>query len=175
MGRRGQLVLFDAAPYRVPRLRRSSADNATKHKGGRLVVAGGLIVDGSGRILLIHRSTPSMDWWETPGGKVDRGERPREAAVREFSEELGVATSVINDLGWHDIESTTQPIRYALYLMQIDDGTPEPLESDRFDAVGFFSWKQMLSMLDDLSPNARNVFDMITRGRLRIIDDANSY
>lgn len=168
MAKSEQLVLFDPAPYRVRRARRSSADNATKRRGGRLVVAGGLIVDPRGRIMLIHRATASARWWETPGGKVDRGEHPRQAAIRELSEELGVTTSVIGDLGWHDLRSTTQPIRYALYLMQINEGDPRPLETDRFDAVEFFSWTQMLSMLEELSPNARNVFEMITRGRIRV-------
>lgn len=165
-----QLTLFDASAYLVRRFRRSSADNATKRRQGRLILAGGLIVDDRGRILLLHRSTPALTWWETPGGKVDPGEQPRDAAIRELSEELGIVSSVVVDLGWHDFESARRPMRYALYQMRIDHGHPRPVETDRFDAVAFFTWTQLLGMRDQLSPNARNVLDMYTRGRLQLAD-----
>ena len=54
-------------------------------------VVAGIVVE-SGRVLLAqrsrHRSFPLL--WEFPGGKVEPGEQPEAALVREFREELGI-------------------------------------------------------------------------------------
>ena len=52
--------------------------------GGRL-----LIVSPAGRLLLIHERIEGGTHWLTPGGGVEDGERPAEAAVREALEETG--------------------------------------------------------------------------------------
>jgi 8-oxo-dGTP diphosphatase len=56
----------------------------------RLEVVGALIFDAEGRILACRRPPEDVwgGWWEFPGGKVDAGEEPREALVREIAEEL---------------------------------------------------------------------------------------
>lgn len=57
-----------------------------------LVVVAAALVDGSGRVLLQKRAPDrSMaGLWEFPGGKVDSGELPEAALVRELREELGI-------------------------------------------------------------------------------------
>jgi 8-oxo-dGTP diphosphatase len=55
-------------------------------------VVAGVIKDARGRILLTRR-TAGRDLaglWEFPGGKVDPGETPEQALVRELHEELGI-------------------------------------------------------------------------------------
>src|SRR5271154_3335214 len=56
-----------------------------------LVVAVALI-DADGRVLIAQRpADKSMaGLWEFPGGKVEAGERPEAALIRELSEELGI-------------------------------------------------------------------------------------
>jgi len=56
--------------------------------------AGALIRDAEGRVLLIQQSYQRPPLWLPPGGWVDRGETPREAACREVWEELGVRVDV---------------------------------------------------------------------------------
>ena len=57
-----------------------------------LVVAAAL-VDVDGRVLLAQRPKGKQleGLWEFPGGKVDAGEQPEDALIRELGEELGIA------------------------------------------------------------------------------------
>ena len=56
-----------------------------------LVVACALI-DADGRILLAQRPEGKTlaGLWEFPGGKLEVGERPEDALIRELKEELGI-------------------------------------------------------------------------------------
>ena len=56
-----------------------------------LVVAAALI-DADGRVLLAQRPKGKAleGLWEFPGGKVDAGEGPEDALIRELMEELGI-------------------------------------------------------------------------------------
>jgi 8-oxo-dGTP diphosphatase len=56
-----------------------------------LVVACALI-DADGRVMIAQRpaSKEMAGLWEFPGGKLERGERPEQALVRELREELGI-------------------------------------------------------------------------------------
>lgn len=61
----------------------------------RLVVSAGVLVH-EGRVLLSRRMQGAhlAGLWEFPGGKVEPGEGPREALLRELAEELGVRVEV---------------------------------------------------------------------------------
>lgn len=51
-----------------------------------------LLLDPDDRVLLIHETIEgSGEHWLTPGGGVEPGEHPRDAAVREALEETGIA------------------------------------------------------------------------------------
>ena len=53
----------------------------------------GTILNHRGEVLLCHRR--DMDLWNPPGGRVEAGESPWEAVVREIREETGVEADVV--------------------------------------------------------------------------------
>ncbi|RXZ34760.1 (deoxy)nucleoside triphosphate pyrophosphohydrolase [Sphingomonas desiccabilis] len=59
---------------------------------GLLMVVAAALVDGDGRVLVQQRpqGLPMAGLWEFPGGKVEAGELPEAALIRELHEELGI-------------------------------------------------------------------------------------
>ena len=57
-----------------------------------LLVVAAALVDADGRILVSQRpeGRSLAGLWEFPGGKLEPGERPEQALVRELAEELGL-------------------------------------------------------------------------------------
>ena len=45
-------------------------------------------------VLMVRHVEPDDDYWTLPGGKIESGETPEEAVVREFAEETGIEVSV---------------------------------------------------------------------------------
>ncbi len=60
-----------------------------------LIVVAGIIIENE-RVLLTQRKAGAhlAGLWEFPGGKVNEGEDPRDALVRELHEEIGIDATV---------------------------------------------------------------------------------
>lgn len=59
-----------------------------------VLVAAAALIDRDGRVLLTQRPErrAMAGLWEFPGGKVEPGETPERALIRELREELGIGT-----------------------------------------------------------------------------------
>ena len=61
----------------------------------RVACAGAVVRHADGRILLVLRGRePSRGLWSLPGGRVEPGETPEEAAAREVREETGLEVRI---------------------------------------------------------------------------------
>ncbi|WP_406312986.1 NUDIX hydrolase [Streptosporangium sp. NBC_01639] len=122
-------------------------------------------VNGEGRVLLMHWRDPVSDTtlWEPPGGGIDPGETPFEAARRELAEETGLpGGAVLNRwlpvrrefdwLGTHYVKTE------RFYLARFED-TPEVIptaftteEEDTCLGSGWFSPTEMAELPGRLEP-----------------------
>lgn len=66
--------------------------NAPLDRSRPYVAAGVLFFDDAGRILLVQPTYKNH--WDIPGGYVETGETPAQAAAREVREELGIEAPV---------------------------------------------------------------------------------
>ena len=93
-----------------------------------LVVAGALVENG--HLLLARRASPPelAGLWELPGGKVDPGETPETALVRELREELGIEVTVGEPVGVDVALSAVLTLR--AYAVTRFSGTATALEHE---------------------------------------------
>jgi 8-oxo-dGTP diphosphatase len=59
-----------------------------------VLVAAVALIDAEGRVLIAERpeGRSMAGMWEFPGGKIEQGETPEAALIRELHEELGIET-----------------------------------------------------------------------------------
>ncbi len=97
----------------------------------KVVKAGGGVVHKDGKVLLIHR----LGKWDLPKGKLDKGEKSKEGAVREVEEETNVRVKLEEKIcsTWHTYIRNNKYVlkRTKWYKMAcIDDSAMQPQEEE---------------------------------------------
>ncbi len=97
-----------------------------------LLVAACALVDADGRVLITQRPEGKQlaGLWEFPGGKVEPGETPEEALVRELREEIGVETKIacLAPLTFASHTYEAFHLLMPLYVCRRFEGMPRPIE-----------------------------------------------
>lgn len=104
-----------------------------------VVVAAGIVIEG-GRVLITQRRRGSHleGRWEFPGGKVEPGEDPRAALVRELREELGVEADAgeVVEVTFHRYEDAAKAVLLLFFEARLSPGSPSPSAIE----VAAFAW-----------------------------------
>jgi 8-oxo-dGTP diphosphatase len=96
-----------------------------------VLVAAVALLDPEGRVLIAQRpeGKAMAGLWEFPGGKIEKGESPEDALVRELAEELGIAVKppCLAPLTFASHTYDSFHLLMPLYVCRRWDGSPAPL------------------------------------------------
>lgn len=100
-----------------------------------VLVSAVALIDPDGRVLLAQRpeGKSMAGLWEFPGGKVEPGETPEAALIRELHEELGIDTwsSCLAPLTFASHAYDTFHLLMPVFACRRWNGTPTPREGQR--------------------------------------------
>lgn len=116
-----------------------------------VIVAAGVLVE-HGRVLLTQRKKGShlAGAWEFPGGKVEPGEDPRDALVRELREEIGIEVTVEDPVEVTFHAYPEKSVLLLFFAVTRRHGSPDPQPID----VAAVQWARSDTLDDALFPPA---------------------
>ncbi|MFT4792739.1 MAG: 8-oxo-dGTP diphosphatase [Paracoccaceae bacterium] len=104
-----------------------------------VLVAAAALIDADGRVLLAQRpeGKSMAGLWEFPGGKLEVGETPEDALVRELHEELGIETweSCLAPLAFASHSYADFHLLMPLFACRKWNGTPRSREGQALEWV----------------------------------------
>lgn len=131
-----------------------------------VLVSAGVLVEG-GRVLLTQRKGGAhlAGLWEFPGGKVEPGEDPKGALVRELREELGIDVDVgeVVCVTFHRYDDAQKAVLLLFYGVTRKAGSPEPRPLD----VAALEWSGLAGLEAARFPPADHEVLEKVRGLLR--------
>jgi 8-oxo-dGTP diphosphatase len=117
-----------------------------------VLVAACVLLDGEGRILIAKRQEGRSlaGLWEFPGGKVEPGESPEHALIRELAEELGIdiAAADLTPLTFASHDYPDFHLLMPLFLCRRWRGTVAPHEGQEL------LWVKPAELLSYAMPSA---------------------
>lgn len=98
-------------------------------------ISAAIIVDG-GKVLMVRRRISEGElMWQFPAGAIEAGEVAEDAAVRETSEETGLAVKAVRLLGERVHPKTGRLMSYT--ACAVVDGEAHVADDDELDAVAW--------------------------------------
>lgn len=126
----------------------------------RIVQAAGGLVRKRDKFLLIYR----LGKWDLPKGKLERGEKKRQAAVREVEEECGIEAELVSKLctTWHTYIQEGKRIlkKTTWYNMNcLDDSHMEPQYVENIEDIKWMTLEQAQRALSNSYRSIQGVME----------------
>lgn len=126
--------------------------------------AGGLVFSPDGQALVIFRRA----FWDLPKGKIDPGETPAEAAIREVQEETGLGQLILQEKlsetyhTYRDAKGNRILKRTYWFRMLTEEKDLIPQEEEDIEAAVWVNIAELLSRPD--LPLYRNIREVLELG-----------
>lgn len=120
-----------------------------------------VIRDTEGRVLLALRPRPAI--WNLPGGSVQPGETPWDAAVRETLEEVGLDVEVERLTGVYDRSPDGDPV--LVFACRVLAG--EPVTTPEAVRVGWFAPDDLPTEINPYQP--QRIADAVNTGPAAVL------
>lgn len=121
-----------------------------EHNGGAVLAA----VTDEGKMVMVrqYRKPAGRVMLEVPAGKIDSGEEPLSAAIRELKEETGyTATEVKFMTSFYPSVGYSEEVLYLYLCTGLEPGEPDPDENEAID-------------IEEM--DVEDLFSMIMKGRI---------
>jgi 8-oxo-dGTP diphosphatase len=126
------LVPSPDVPIKAPALRAIGVKKILKlDESELLLVVAAALIDPHGRVLVQQRppGKSMAGLWEFPGGKIEIGETPEAALVRELREELGIIANALAPLAFASEALGEQHLVMLLFECRAWTGAPEAIHA----------------------------------------------
>lgn len=125
----------------------------------KIVKAAGGVVEKKDKILMIYR----LKKWDLPKGKLDKGEKSTEAAIREVEEECNIKVELGEKIcnSWHTYSLNEKNIlkKTSWYIMRsVDHSKMKPQKDEDIEEVKWLKTKDLFHALEDSYRSIRWVF-----------------
>jgi ADP-ribose pyrophosphatase YjhB (NUDIX family) len=130
------------------------------------VVCVGAVVRRGHEVLLVRQAAGHslQGQWTIPWGRLESGESPVAAAIRETREEGGVDTSLVGFLGVQELPPPWAGWLALIYMCNHAGGTPHG-DGIETDAARYFSAASLAALDEPLEPWSRWLVERFMAGR----------
>ena len=120
--------------------------------------AGGLVLN-EGEVLMIWR----LKKWDLPKGKLEKGEKPKKAAIREVEEECNVKVKLGKIIchTWHTYKQNGKRILKKTYWFRmycVDDSKMKPQLEENIEEIKWMNETELKEAFYNTYPSIRDVF-----------------
>ncbi|MCC8365556.1 8-oxo-dGTP diphosphatase MutT [Xenorhabdus sp. PB61.4] len=125
-----------------------------------LRIAAGIIKNSNNEIFITQRRADSHmgGFWEFPGGKLEQGETPEQALIRELKEEVGITVTHCELTETITHEFTDRNI--TLYFFMVDQWEDEPFGKEGQPS----RWLLQTELVaDEFPPANRSIVGLLTK------------
>lgn len=122
----------------------------TIHVAAALILSTG--EDGSPLVLATQRGYGEYkDWWEFPGGKIEAGESPEQALIREILEELNARVQIVSRLATVEYDYPAFHLSMDCFWCRVQEGHVTLLEHEAARWLPLHALRQVRWLPADLT------------------------